>query len=183
MPAANLFAVEPEIQARLETLSAQITGLTVGSALTLVGTARIHTLLPGIFFRPAPPEQVQQTGASVQERQIWEVICAVPLVPDKQGLSSTYAALGELAAAVIQVLHEYQGEVASLLYEGRDDPLEQPGHVELSLRFRAEVVLEAGEPANLGEFIRFFADWDLGPDPDGQLEAEDNVTLPTQEEI
>lgn len=43
-------------------------------------------------------------------------------------------------------------------------------------------VTDLNDDSILDDFLRFHADWDLGPEPDGQYEASDDVTLRDSEE-
>lgn len=180
-PVANLFEAEVSIIAALQALvdnapaDANARKPLVGSAITMVGTRNPAEFCPGLYVAPSPPTSVGTSGAGVIEGQSWDVVCMVPTIANKPNAPAiTHAGLGQLAAAALMAVQGVEG----LEYTGRNDIVYYVGYAELTLTFACERQFDpAVETADLADFIRFAAEWDLAA-PDGQIDARDLVRVP-----
>lgn len=174
-PAANLFEVEQAIIGALSPLQVSVPDLRVGSAIGLVGTRDPAQHCPGIYVAPGAPSGTQNSGAGVLERQTWDVVCAVRAITRRADSAPlTHEALGELAAAALLAVQGVEG----LEYTGRRDVFYDVGYAELSLTFACDRQFDPTvELADLSDFNRFYADWDMAA-PDGQIDATDDVRAP-----
>lgn len=173
--AGNLLGLELYIRAALQTLTAAYPQLTVGSAVAFAGATEPHRHVPGVFVRPGSHANVEDDGPEITQDETWEVAVAVPAIVDRNSRANTYQALGELGWAAVQALKSIDG----LKYSGFGDISEQLGWAELPLTFTVRTAISQSAPADLADFARFHASWDLAP-PDGDPEAVDDVQLPTQ---
>lgn len=174
---ANIFALEAPLLARLKALESEVYGLTTGAAITLVGSTNVSAFLPGIFVRPLGSGTPEPVGDTIQETQRWEVIGAVQAIADKQNLATTYEALGRLLHRIVMHLHNWTApDIGTLEYVGRGDPVEIPGHVEVTLTFSITTLIDLADGTALADFLLFYPTYDLAAD--GDADASDKINLP-----
>lgn len=142
----NLLAAESPIIARLKD---QITdsGISIGSAASIVGSVDVTQFCPGIFVQPGESEPTDSSddAAATVESQTWDIVVIAAAVPDKSALTKNYQTVGLLLGEVYAALAGYSpgAGMQPLRYAGRPEPVNRLGWVEFPIRFTCDAVLMA----------------------------------------
>ena len=104
---------------------------------------------------------------------------------DKARREGSQAVIGayEMVERLVPVLDGLDvADVGSLTLQGVDnlfrDALFDLGGTVYGLQLQmTNMPFEIPDPDNLGDFVTFSGDWNLGPEPDGEIDASDTITL------
>jgi len=138
----DLLDAEQPIIDRLKAQVTGITGLTVASTASIVGSlpdALMHKL-PALLVQPGAGTVAAYAGngQAAAEDGEWIVVAVVKLIPDVVNLSKTYqAAAGALIGKTLEALAGWapSPNYRPMKYVSRDEPEFWPGYVEFPLHF------------------------------------------------
>jgi phage gp37-like protein len=148
---------------------------------------RMYVGTPGVFLSWGIERGQRSTHSTAEVVSLWEFTIVTAHEgkepPRRRGDSRAIGAY-EIVERLIPLVHGWTvpGE-GTLVFETAENKFsasnERNGLTVYGALFSMPMTMDDGEetPSDLDDFITFHADWDQAP-ADGQLEAQDHVTLP-----
>ncbi|HEY1136574.1 MAG TPA: phage protein Gp37 [Xanthomonadaceae bacterium] len=148
---------------------------------------RMYVGTPGVFLSWGVQRGQRSTDSTAELIVLWEFDIVTSHegkeAPRRRGDARAIGAY-EIVERLIPLLHGWTvPNEGSLQIETAENKFsaenERNGLTVYGALFSMPMTMDDGEetPSDLDDFITFHADWDLAP-ADGQLEAQDHVTLP-----